>query len=324
MLTGRMRVLDGGLASTLQASGFEVDGDPLWSARLLSTHPQAIREAHTAFLNSGAQVIESASYQASVPSLQRHLGTTAEEALGLIRLSATLATEAMEGWEEARRRRGEEEEGTPRITAGSVGPYGACQADGSEYTGAYLDTVPRSELVAWHRPRVQALVGAGLGLLALETIPGLAEALALLEVVKEWPEVKVWVSFSCKDGQHTSYGDPFGEAVKACYERGGGQLVGVGVNCTPPELITPLLQEAASHLPPPDVLPRVVYPNSGERWVAGKGWEGGGGGGGGSWPFLAEVGVWGGLGARLVGGCCRLGPGDIKDIAGVVNGVKVT
>ena len=77
------------------------------------------------------------------------------------------------------------------LVAGSVGPYGACLGDGSEYTGAYLqvgliDTpiqikhVPtkgmtREELEEWHRPRMEALIGGKVSLLALETMPGSLE-----------------------------------------------------------------------------------------------------------------------------------------------------
>lgn len=307
-------MLDGGLASTLQSRGHQVDGDPLWSARLLSTHPHAIREVHSAFLEAGAEVLVGASYQASVQGFQKYLGTTVEEALALIRLSATLALETAQEYEERRRRRGED--GQVKVVAGSVGPYGACQADGSEYTGAYIHTVTQEELIEWHRPRMEALVGAGMEVVALETLPALSEALALLQLLREFPRVKAWVSFSCKDSQHTSFGDHFGEAVKTCYERGGDQLLGVGINCSPPQFITPLLQQAHNYLPPPHVLPRVVYPNSGEVWVAGQGWKEREGAS--PWPYLDELGTWVGLGAKLVGGCCRLGPPDITEIATVL------
>ena len=62
--------------------------------------------------------------------------------------------------------------------AGSVGPYGAALADGSEYRGDYGLSV--TQLRAWHRPRIAALVEAGADVLACETIPCLAEAEALL------------------------------------------------------------------------------------------------------------------------------------------------
>ena len=59
---------------------------------------------------------------------------------------------------------------TPLI-AGSVGPYGACQHDGSEYHGNYVDHMSSEELVKWHRPRVARLLEAGADILACETLP---------------------------------------------------------------------------------------------------------------------------------------------------------
>ena len=90
--------------------------------------------------------------------------------------------------------------GHPRIVAGSVGPYGACQADGSEYTGSYIPSMTQSDLVTWHRPRLETLAGAGIRVVALETLPALSEALALLELLREFPDLKAWVTFSCKVG----------------------------------------------------------------------------------------------------------------------------
>ena len=40
-------IIDGGLASTLEEFGHKIDGDPLWSARLLSTNPSAIKKVNT-------------------------------------------------------------------------------------------------------------------------------------------------------------------------------------------------------------------------------------------------------------------------------------
>jgi homocysteine S-methyltransferase len=82
--------------------------------------------------------------------------------------------------------------------AGSIGPYGASLHDGSEYSGSYADSVTKEFLMEWHRPRVQALVEAGVEYLALETIPCLKEGEALVELLREFPRQKAWLSFSCK------------------------------------------------------------------------------------------------------------------------------
>lgn len=84
------------------------------------------------------------------------------------------------------------------LIAGSVGSYGACLHDGSEYRGDYVKKVPLEIIKTWHRPRISALVEAGVDFLAFETIPALAEAEVLVELLKEFPNQKAWVSFTCK------------------------------------------------------------------------------------------------------------------------------
>ncbi|XP_042872661.1 homocysteine S-methyltransferase YbgG-like isoform X2 [Penaeus japonicus] len=307
MFSTRHWIADGGLASTLQDLGYAVDGDPLWSARLLATEPNAIKRVHKTFLEANAEMVTTASYQASIPGFVKHLNITDDEAVKLMTLSVSLAREAVDEYSK-------EKKGEKPLVVGSIGPYGACQADGSEYTGDYISQMTEEELRVWHRPRMTALVDAGVDLLAIETIPALMEAIAVLKLIKKFPGVKAWVTFSCRDGQSTNHGDHFGEAVRQCYEEAPDQLVAVGVNCSPPQHVSSLLKEANLTLPAPEVLPRVVYPNSGEQWVAGKGWEGRSA----EWSYVTEVPSWLRLGARVVGGCCRIGPADVKDIASVV------
>ncbi|ROT75026.1 putative homocysteine S-methyltransferase 1-like isoform X1 [Penaeus vannamei] len=309
MFGTRHWIADGGLASTLQNLGYSVDGDPLWSARLLATDPDAIKRVHKTFLEAKADMVTTASYQASISGFVKHLSITDEEAVKLMTLSVSLAREAVNEY-----CRENQKEGEKPLVVGSVGPYGACQADGSEYTGDYVSKMTEEQLKVWHRPRMTALVDAGVDLLAIETIPALKEALAVLRLLKEFPGVKAWVTFSCRDGQRTNFGDPFGEAARKCHEEAPDQLAAVGVNCSPPQHVSSLLKEANVTLPAPEVLPRVVYPNSGEEWVAGKGWEGRST----EWSYVTEVPSWLRLGATVVGGCCRIGPEDIRDIASIV------
>lgn len=54
---------------------------------------------------------------------------------------------------------------------GSIGPYGAHLHDGSEYTGTYADVVSKDTIKKWHRPRLNAVIEAGVDALAIETIP---------------------------------------------------------------------------------------------------------------------------------------------------------
>ncbi|CAM4624766.1 unnamed protein product [Leuciscus chuanchicus] len=291
-------ILDGGLATELEASGFQLQGDPLWSARLLHTNPQAIKDVHYRFLQSGSDVITTATYQATIEGFVKYLGLRPEEAQQMMMSGVQLAKETVREFMS----HSPESDRREPLVAGSVGPYGAFLHDGSEYTGAYEDKMTLEELKDWHRPQIQCLVKAGADLVAMETIPGLKEAEALVEVLKEFPEIKAWLAFSCKDIHNISSGRSFSEAVQvACRST---QLVAVGVNCCPAPLVKPLLESAKSHKKAD--LSWVVYPNSGERWDPKTGWitE--------KQMSFAKLSLdWKEQGALWIGGCCRVGPADI-------------
>ncbi len=81
----------------------------------------------------------------------------------------------------------------------------------------------------------------------------------------------------------------------------------IGVNCCDPEEA----QEAVEVAVAVTGRPAVVYPNSGEGWDAGaRRWTGHG-------TFdPGRVRAWARAGARLVGGCCRVGPEQVAELAG--------
>ena len=286
-------VLDGGLATELERRGADLS-DPLWSARLLVDNPNLIRKVHESYFAAGADVATTASYQASIEGFGRR-GLSADESLRLMRLSVELA-------DQARRNTGGE-----GIVAGSVGPYGAMRADGSEYRGDY--GVSLETLAGFHGPRLQALIEAGADLLAIETCPSAVEALVVLELLQHWPGVRAWVSFTCRDEERTSEGQPIDEAVAAVAR--SRQVVAVGVNCVAPHLVDGLLprMRAATSLP------LVVYPNAGETWDAvARQWKGTPD----AFDPARDVPRWIDLGARWIGGCCRTTPAMIQAIRAAV------
>ena len=289
-LAERVVVLDGGLATELESRGHDLTST-LWSARLLAEDPGAVVAAHAAFFAAGAEVATTASYQASFEGLAA-AGHDRAATEGLLRRSVTLA-------QEARQRSGDPERG---YVAASVGPYGAALADGSEYRGDYGLTV--AELRAWHRPRLEVLADAGADVLALETVPCLAEAEALVAEVQRLG-VPAWLSLTCA-GDRTRAGEPAAEAFALA--RDVDEVVAVGLNCTDPRDAAALVATAAAA----SGKPVVVYPNSGEDWDAERRrWVGAG-------TFdAAQVRGWVAAGARLVGGCCRVGPagiGAVRDV----------
>lgn len=284
-------ILDGGLATQLEAQGADLRST-LWSARLLADDPDAIVAAHSAYFSAGAQIATTASYQASLAGFA-DIGLGRSEAEGLIRGSVRLAQRARSRFRDDR----------PRWVAGSVGPYGAALADGSEYRGDYHVSV--AELRVWHRPRIALLTEAGADLLALETIPCLAEVEALLAEV-DGTGVPCWLSLTCA-GDQTRAGEPASEAFAMV--RDVAEVRAVGVNCLDPADALGLVRQATEV----SGRPAVAYPNSGEQWDAdARAWTG-------SARFAAaEVQGWVDAGARLIGGCCRVGPSAIAAIRAIV------
>ncbi len=291
-------ILDGGLATLLEARGHDLR-DHLWSARLLRDDPQAIVAAHADYLEAGADCIISASYQATIPGFMR-TGLSWDEAAALLQRAVALARQARDAFWQRAEPRGDR---LHPLVAASVGPYGAYLADGSEYTGAYdLDA---DALLAFHRERWHLLAQAGPDLLACETIPSGVEAQALARLLPETPSMPVWASFSCRDEAHLSDGTPLAQVVRLLAPL--PQIVAIGVNCTAPRFIPPLMRLARALTDKP----LLVYPNSGESYdPARRVWLGQ------SEPqeFGRLSAQWRAAGASLIGGCCRTTPEHVRAI----------
>jgi homocysteine S-methyltransferase len=191
-------------------------------------------------------------------------------------------------------------DGRTRWVAASAGPYGAALADGSEYRGRYGRSV--RELTAWHRPRLEVLAGAAPDVLALETVPDTDEAEALMAAVAGLG-VPAWLSYTIAGGR-TRAGQPLAEAFAVA--AGVPEVVAVGVNCCAPADVLPAIAAAREATGKPVI----VYPNSGEEWDARRrAWAGQSG----YSPALPPQ--WIAAGAAIIGGCCRVRPADIAQIA---------
>jgi homocysteine S-methyltransferase len=285
-------VLDGGLATELERRGADLR-DPLWSAKVLIEQPQLIADVHRAYVDAGAEVVITASYQASFEGLAAR-GFDDADATGVFARSVELARDAV---------------GDRALVAASLGPYGAMLANGAEYTGEYGLGAPdeaRPALRAFHRRRAEALIAASPDLLAFETIPSGVEAEAIVQVLDQLGDVPAWVSFSCAD-EETLHDGTLIEAAVATVDASPA-LIAVGVNCTAPAHVPGLLRRAAT------VTEKrlVAYPNRGATWDPhAKRWSGD------AVPegFGPLAGQLRAAGAQLIGGCCGTGPDDIRAVA---------
>jgi homocysteine S-methyltransferase len=293
---GRVVTLDGGLATELESQGHDIDG-VLWSALLLKTNPEAIVAAHKAYLGAGAEIIVSASYQASRAGFHQ-LGIAAEDADALILSSVSLARQAIVEFQN------ENKNQRSRLVAASIGPYGAVLMDGSEYTGDY--GVPRAVLRDFHEQRLALLDSSDADVLACETIPSLDEAMVLADLLAE-VKTPAWISFSCRNADQISDGTPITKAAALFADH--PNVLALGVNCTAPQHVASLVKSIAHAAPNKAIL---AYPNSGERYEAtDNSWSGDAS----DIEFATATKSWVAAGASLVGGCCRVGPGHIAALA---------
>ncbi|CAM3202635.1 homocysteine S-methyltransferase [Lactiplantibacillus plajomi] len=289
-------VSDGAMATELEKRGVATDS-ALWSATAMLDHPEAIAAVHQSYFAAGAQIATTNTYQANVPAFV-HAGIAAPKARKLIQAAVTIANTAKQDFAASH-------PDFNGVVAGSIGPYGAYLADGSEYTGKYhLDEVAYQE---FHRERLDLIMAAGVDLLALETMPKLEEVQALVHLITvNYPQQKYWVSFSIADPQTLCDGTPLAEAARWVVDQ--PNVVAVGVNCTTLANIEPALKtlRAATDLP------LIVYPNSGDLYdPVTKTWQ----------PtqhgetFETAVPGWLAAGAQIIGGCCRTTPADIRTVA---------
>ena len=275
-------VLDGGLATRLEARGHDLSDD-LWSARLLLDDPDEIVGRARGLLRGRGPGRDHGVVPGLVRGARRARG-------GPGRDQGAAAPQRRAG--AAGRRRGS----PGRWVAASVGPYGATLADGEEYTGDYGLTV--DELRAWHRPRLAALVEAEPDVLAWRRS-------------RAWPRwrrcwrrspgtgARCWLSLTA-DGDRTRRGEPLREAFAMA--RDVPEIVAVGVNCcTAATADVAVATAAGARASRSWSIPTAARAGTARPAT----WRG-------QSTFHPErVTAWVDAGARLVGGCCRVGPDEI-------------
>ncbi len=288
-------LIDGGLSNELERQGCDLN-HKLWSAHMLETNPEAIIEAHLAYLKAGAQCITTSSYQATIPGFM-HLGYNHATAEAMIIKTVTLAEEAIKRFEALGN------DTSSLLIAASIGPYGAYRSDGSEYRGNY--GVSDATLFDFHIPRIKLLDDTNAHFFACETIPSFQEAEVLAEILKQTKK-PAWITFSCKDDKHINDGTPIKECATLLEDY--TNLFAIGVNCTAPQHISGLVKELKANASSKHI---VAYPNSGEVFQAKTK----------TWLGLADPDAfasmskeWITLGVDIMGGCCRIGPEHIKSM----------
>ena len=292
-------ILDGGLASELELHGFDLN-HPLWSARVLLENPMAIKKVHQSYLEAGSDCLISSSYQISFEGCQK-LGMSERETMHLLEKSIQITIEAVESFMD------EVSSDASRIrplVAASVGPYGAYLADGSEYKGNY--SISNQELYDFHVKRWNILANTPCDMMICETIPSFRELGVILELSGETRQKPVIISFSCQDEKLINDGTPIRECVKDI--QNCSEIIAVGINCTSPKYISGLIKEIREV---DEKIEIAVYPNSGELYDGStRSWMEEDS----TYRLSAISDEWFKLGARIIGGCCRVGPCEIGSV----------
>ncbi|KAI3453026.1 hypothetical protein Pfo_009689 [Paulownia fortunei] len=306
---GGCAVVDGGFATQLERHGASIN-DPLWSALCLIKDPHLITRVHLEYLEAGADILVTSSYQATLPGFLSR-GLSMEEAESLLTKSVKIATEARDKfWASVKWKSGHNY--NRALVAASIGSYGAYLADGSEYSGNYGPMVTLEKLKDFHRGRLQVLVKAEPDLLAFETIPNKLEAQACVELLdEENVEIPSWICFSSVDGENAPSGESFEECLDMINK--SSKVRAVGINCAPPHFVLSLIQRFRELT----AKAIVVYPNSGEiwdgiakRWLPSKCLD--------DEKFEEFATRWRDAGAKLIGGCCRTTPSTIRAMSEVL------
>lgn len=284
-------LVDGGLGTHLEAQGHDISG-PLWSARVLRENPALIESAHVDFFAAGAQVATAASYQVTFDVL-------GEEAEKLLRRSVAVAREAVRVAVDKRTAHGD------LLVAASIGPYGAGPGKGTDYDGAY--DLRRGELQRWHARRVAILADTDADFLLAETIPNVEEAAALLELLEEQPK-----PFALSiTGAIAADPEKLSRVIELANQ--SPRLGALGVNCVDPSRACAVVKQLRSGTDKP----LLACPNSGEIWDHGaRAWQPAPAGAMNLTDAAVELQA---AGVSLLGGCCRVGPAEIRQLRSVIS-----
>ncbi len=283
-------LIDGGLSSELIKLNVSFDED-LWTAKLIDQDPEKIILAHQAYIKAGAQIITTASYQATCQGLTAK-GYSPKQTIDILKQSVDIAIEARERLSR-----------DDVLVAASIGPYGAFLANGAEYTGDY--DLSDEALYEFHLPRWKILNSTRADLFAVETLPSIAELRAISRLIKEYPNRACWVSLQCKNANQLADGTNI--EVAADLLRSFDNLEAIGVNCLDPRdaiTICQTLRDLSDK-------PIIAYPNLGNVYDGETH----------TWKTdekRLDVKVYRQLleqGDTIIGGCCQVDADDINTLS---------
>ena len=279
-------IADGAMGSMLH----EAVGAQRCFDELNSTEPEAVFRVHQAYIEAGAQIIETNTFGANRFKLA-HLGL-GDEVQHLNSRGVKIAREAREA------------AAREILIAGSIGPLGL---------GVQARHPEPQEIVSYFLEQAQALEERGVDLFILETFTYIEEILLAIDAIRSFSLLPVIAQLTyAEDG--TAYGDLRPADAAAQLKNKDVQVI--GANCTiGPQVLLPILQQLASiddlrvsGMPnagfPKREGDRIVYPKSSPEYFA---------------LFAREA---AGAGVRILGGCCGTTPAHIRAMAEAVKSLR--
>lgn len=319
LLKKRILVLDGAMGTMLQAQGLN-DSDfnkgifknhpiPLKGNNdvLCITRPDAVKAVHKAYLDAGADIIETNTFNSNAVS-QADYGLQSrvyELAYAGARIAREAADEAEAGTP-----------GKPRFVAGSMGPTGRTASMSPSVDDPVARNVTFDELAETSQVQAEALIDGGADLLLVETIFDTLNAKAAVYGIRKAMDsrgirIPVMLSATLSDASGRMLAGQSAEAflISMLHTE---ELLTVGFNCAlGAEEMYPHLAELSAKAP----CLVSAHPNAGLPDIFGK-YEQTPGEMGKIIRRFAENGL-----VNIVGGCCGTTPAHIAEIAGAVEGI---
>ena len=290
-------ILDGGIGTELERLGAPMDHEA-WCAVALETHPQLVRDVHRSYIDAGADIITVNTYAATRHALTN--GGMEENFTSWNKLAVQLARETLDASEADRN----------ILIAGSVSNFG-------HFDDRYTD----EQLAPNFRDQAQILVENGVDFIILESLGAKTSTIVTALNAIAACDVPIWVAVSCAedhdsgqlflgieesriDSHRPLAHQELGEAIDTIMDTAGSALL---LMHSTVDTTLPALQLMQSHY---DGL-RGAYPNAG-YWLRPE------------WAFVDQISPqnylerarkWLDTGARIVGGCCGIGPDHIAALS---------
>ncbi|MGA2420886.1 MAG: bifunctional homocysteine S-methyltransferase/methylenetetrahydrofolate reductase [Candidatus Acidiferrum sp.] len=286
LLKNSILIADGAMGSLLHESV----GAQRCFDELNTTEPEAVFRVHQAYIDAGAQIIETNTFGANRFKLAP-LGLGDE----VQRLNSRGVKIAREARESASRE---------VLIAGSIGPLGL---------GVQSRHPEPSEIQNIFYEQAMALEERGVDLFCLETFSYIEELLLAIDAIRSFSGLPIIAELTYAE-EGTTYGDMSPTAAAKLLKDKNVQVI--GANCTlGPQSLLPILGELTSvgdirvsGMPnagfPKREGDRIVYPKSSPEYFA---------------LFAREAAA---LGVSILGGCCGTTPAHIRAMADAVKSLR--